>query len=131
MVQPVLDQAIKLQPEAVDWNGLPVWEGMEMGLSPESLGNPGTAKPMKRRLIRQFIAALDKLRKGSLTCVFDATDRIQHMFWRYIEPGHPAARGNDGGEHRDASSSSGRDCLDRHREKLGRTGTNLSLWFEY
>jgi len=36
-----------------------------------------------------------------------------------------------GGEHRDASSSSGRDCLDRHREKLGRTGTNLSLWFEY
>jgi predicted AlkP superfamily phosphohydrolase/phosphomutase len=51
---------------------------------------------------RQFVAALDKLRKGSLVCVFDATDRIQHMFWRYIDPGHPAARGNDGGEHRDA-----------------------------
>ena len=27
---------------------------------------------------------------GSLVCVFDATDRIQHMFWRYIDPAHPA-----------------------------------------
>ena len=51
---------------------------------------------------RQFVAALDRLRKGSLVCVFDATDRIQHMFWRYLEPAHPAARGNDGGEHRNA-----------------------------
>jgi len=38
-----------------------------------------------------FFAALDKLRKGALVCVFDATDRIQHMFWRYLEDGHPAA----------------------------------------
>ena len=38
-----------------------------------------------------FFAGLDKLRKGVLVCVFDATDRIQHMFWRYIEDGHPAA----------------------------------------
>ena len=29
-----------------------------------------------------FFAALDRLRKGALVCVFDATDRIQHMFWR-------------------------------------------------
>jgi predicted AlkP superfamily phosphohydrolase/phosphomutase len=49
-----------------------------------------------------FFAALDRLRKGSLVCVFDATDRIQHMFWRYIEKGHPAARGREGAEHRDA-----------------------------
>ncbi|MCP4659800.1 MAG: nucleotide pyrophosphatase, partial [bacterium] len=27
-----------------------------------------------------FFAALDHLRRGSLVCVFDATDRIQHMF---------------------------------------------------
>ncbi len=39
---------------------------------------------------RMFFAALDRLRKGALVCVFDATDRIQHMFWRYLEPGHPA-----------------------------------------
>ena len=37
-----------------------------------------------------FFAALDRLRRGSLVCVFDATDRIQHMFWRYTEAGHPA-----------------------------------------
>ena len=34
-----------------------------------------------------FFAALDRLRAGSLVCVFDATDRIQHMFWRDIDPG--------------------------------------------
>ena len=49
-----------------------------------------------------FFAGLDRLRKGSLVCVFDATDRIQHMFWRYLEKDHPAARNRDGAEHRDA-----------------------------
>jgi predicted AlkP superfamily phosphohydrolase/phosphomutase len=29
-----------------------------------------------------FSAALDRLREGTLVCVFDATDRVQHMFWR-------------------------------------------------
>ena len=29
-----------------------------------------------------FFAALDRLRGGTLVCVFDATDRVQHMFWR-------------------------------------------------
>ena len=49
-----------------------------------------------------FFAAMDKQREGSLVCVFDGTDRIQHMFWRYIEDGHPAARGKEDAEHRDA-----------------------------
>jgi predicted AlkP superfamily phosphohydrolase/phosphomutase len=39
---------------------------------------------------QMFFAALDNLRAGCLVCVFDATDRIQHMFWRYLEPDHPA-----------------------------------------
>ncbi len=39
-----------------------------------------------------FFAAMDRLRRGSLVCVFDATDRIQHMFWRYIDDGHPATQ---------------------------------------
>jgi predicted AlkP superfamily phosphohydrolase/phosphomutase len=47
-----------------------------------------------------FFSALDRLRQGSLTCVFDATDRIQHMFWRYIEEGHPADNGSTNGDHR-------------------------------
>ena len=45
-----------------------------------------------------FFAALDRLRRGTLVCVFDATDRIQHMFWRYIDKGHPAARERSVGE---------------------------------
>jgi predicted AlkP superfamily phosphohydrolase/phosphomutase len=49
-----------------------------------------------------FFASLDRLDKGSLVCVFDATDRIQHMFWRYIEEGHPAAKGKEDAEHKDA-----------------------------
>ena len=49
-----------------------------------------------------FFAALDRLRQGTLTCVFDATDRIQHMFWRYLEDGHPAARGLEDAEHKNA-----------------------------
>jgi len=49
-----------------------------------------------------FFAALDRLKRGSLVCVFDATDRIQHMFWRYTEQGHPAGAGRDGAQHRDA-----------------------------
>jgi predicted AlkP superfamily phosphohydrolase/phosphomutase len=31
-----------------------------------------------------FFTALDRLRSGTLVCVFDATDRIQHMFWRQL-----------------------------------------------
>jgi predicted AlkP superfamily phosphohydrolase/phosphomutase len=49
-----------------------------------------------------FFAGMDRLRKGTLVCVFDATDRIQHMFWRYLEKDHPAGRGRDTAEHRDA-----------------------------
>lgn len=32
-----------------------------------------------------FFAALDRLRTGTLVTVFDATDRIQHMFWREMD----------------------------------------------
>jgi predicted AlkP superfamily phosphohydrolase/phosphomutase len=49
-----------------------------------------------------FFSALDKLREGTLVTVFDATDRIQHMFWRYLDEDHPAARGNEDAEHRNA-----------------------------
>jgi predicted AlkP superfamily phosphohydrolase/phosphomutase len=49
-----------------------------------------------------FFTGLDRLRKGALVCVFDATDRIQHMFWRYLEKDHPAGRGRETAEHRDA-----------------------------
>jgi predicted AlkP superfamily phosphohydrolase/phosphomutase len=36
--------------------------------------------------------ALEKTKQGLCACVFDTTDRVQHMFWRYLEEDHPAAR---------------------------------------
>jgi predicted AlkP superfamily phosphohydrolase/phosphomutase len=44
---------------------------------------------------KQLFDALDKTRKGFVTVVFDTSDRVSHMFWRYLEPGHPANRGRD------------------------------------
>ena len=39
-----------------------------------------------------FFDALKKVRRGMVVCVFDGPDRIQHMFWRFLENGHPALR---------------------------------------
>ncbi len=36
--------------------------------------------------------AIDKTRKGLVTCVFETTDSIQHMFWRYLDKEHPALK---------------------------------------
>lgn len=60
-----------------------------------------------------FFSALDRLRKGALVCVFDGTDRIQHMFWRYTEKGHPAAHGKEHSPHRNAIEE-----LYRHNDRL-------------
>jgi predicted AlkP superfamily phosphohydrolase/phosphomutase len=46
--------------------------------------------------------AIDKTSRGTVSCVFDITDRVQHMFWRYLEPDHPANAGKDVEKHRDA-----------------------------
>ncbi len=37
-----------------------------------------------------FFDALEKVNRGMVCCVFDGTDRIQHMFWRYTDDEHPA-----------------------------------------
>lgn len=44
---------------------------------------------------RMFFDAMEKTREGVCACVFDASDRIQHMFWRYLEEDHPAPREED------------------------------------
>ncbi len=36
--------------------------------------------------------ALAKTKKGAVICVFETTDSIQHMFWRYLDKSHPALR---------------------------------------
>jgi predicted AlkP superfamily phosphohydrolase/phosphomutase len=45
--------------------------------------------------------ALDKTSRGAVACVFDITDRVQHMFWRCLEDDHPANRGQDLAKFRD------------------------------
>ena len=39
---------------------------------------------------QMFFDSLRCVRKGLVACVFDAPDRIQHMFWRFQDEGHPA-----------------------------------------
>ena len=38
---------------------------------------------------------LKKPERGLCVCVFDTTDRIQHMFMRFITKDHPANSGGD------------------------------------
>ncbi len=42
---------------------------------------------------QMLFTGLGTLRQGSLVCVFDATDRIQHMFWREMEASRDGATG--------------------------------------
>ncbi len=37
-----------------------------------------------------FFDSLDKVSRGLCVVVFDGPDRLQHMFWRDIDPSHPA-----------------------------------------
>ncbi|HLU66268.1 MAG TPA: alkaline phosphatase family protein, partial [Kofleriaceae bacterium] len=37
-----------------------------------------------------FFTMLERTRRGMVACVFDGTDRIQHMFMRYLDDDHPA-----------------------------------------
>ncbi len=50
---------------------------------------------------RMLFDALEKTKQGLCACVFDTTDRVQHMFWRYLEEDHPAAREVPRSERRD------------------------------
>jgi predicted AlkP superfamily phosphohydrolase/phosphomutase len=51
---------------------------------------------------RMFKDALQKTKKGVVTTVFDTTDRVQHMFYRYLDPSHPANEGKDTEVYKDA-----------------------------
>jgi predicted AlkP superfamily phosphohydrolase/phosphomutase len=41
---------------------------------------------------KMFFEMLDRTDRGVLACVFDGTDRLQHMFMRYLDDGHPALK---------------------------------------
>jgi predicted AlkP superfamily phosphohydrolase/phosphomutase len=105
------------------------------------------AYDIDREREQMLFVALDRLRRGTLTCVFDGVDRIQHMFWRYFEKGHPAARGAEGNRHADAIEKiyrRGDELVGKVLDRLGkgdllmvvsdhgfasfRRGVNLNAW---
>lgn len=49
---------------------------------------------------KMLMSALDKTRRGVCVCVFDTPDRIQHMFFRTLEDGHPANAGRETARYR-------------------------------
>jgi len=96
---------------------------------------------------RMFFDAMDKTRRGLVACVFDITDRIQHMFFRHLDEDHPANQGKDNETHRDAIKKlyvDMDDLLGRVMERVGkddvllvmsdhgfkpfRRGVNLNTW---
>jgi predicted AlkP superfamily phosphohydrolase/phosphomutase len=40
-----------------------------------------------------MIYELERFQDGLFYCLFDTPDRVQHLFWRFREPDHPANRG--------------------------------------
>lgn len=41
---------------------------------------------------RMMLLELDRFKEGLFYCLYDTPDRVQHMFWRFLEPSHPANR---------------------------------------
>ena len=70
---------------------------------------------------KMFFNSLRKNRSGLTAVVFDATDRIQHMFMRYLDPSNPSNRGKDTEKHADAIE----DLYVRMDDLLGRVRAEL------
>ncbi len=71
---------------------------------------------------KMLFDALEKNRNGLVVCVFDTTDRIQHMFFRYLNPHHPALKDKDRTEHAGAIEDLYRrmdNLIGRIKERLG------------
>jgi predicted AlkP superfamily phosphohydrolase/phosphomutase len=64
-----------------------------------------------------FLDALDKVPYGLIACVFDGTDRLQHTFWRDIDPQHPARADEDVLKKRDVIA----DLYRRMDDLVGKT----------
>ena len=96
---------------------------------------------------RQLFDALEKTRRGIVVCVFDATDRVQHMFYRYTDPDPRADRPGDreryakvieelyvrmdemlGRIRREIDSESVLVVLSDHGFASFRRGVNLNAW---
>jgi predicted AlkP superfamily phosphohydrolase/phosphomutase len=62
---------------------------------------------------------LSRFDEGLFYCLFDTPDRVQHLFWRYREPDHPAHRGAP------ASSEWSRTIEDQYRRSDAVVGRAL------
>ncbi|MDY0095047.1 MAG: alkaline phosphatase family protein [Candidatus Vecturithrix sp.] len=51
---------------------------------------------------KHLFDSLKKNTEGFVTCVFDTTDRIQHMFFRHLDADHPSNAGKDCDTHKHA-----------------------------
>jgi predicted AlkP superfamily phosphohydrolase/phosphomutase len=56
---------------------------------------------------RMMLLELERFKEGLFYCLYDTPDRVQHMFWRFREPNHPANR-----EHRAAPEY--REVIEEH-----------------
>ncbi len=64
-----------------------------------------------------FFDGLEKVPEGLCVCVFDGTDRMQHMFWRHLDEQHPARPAEALPRHRHAIE----DLYRRMDDVVGRT----------
>jgi len=65
--------------------------------------------------------ALAKTRRGLVVCVFETTDSISHMFWRYLDKGHPALAAGP----KEASAKVIEDLFVRMDDMIGRMRTKM------
>lgn len=97
---------------------------------------------------KMLMDALHNTPRGSVVCVFDTTDRVSHMFYRYFEADHPANAGKDCEwgkdailqtyQKADAMIGRVRERLDARRDRLMvisdhgfcsfQRGVNLNAW---
>ncbi len=96
-----------------------------------------------------FLESVKKLKEGMVCCVFDLSDRLQHMFFRYLDETHAANKDRDVVEHQEALYEMYRE-MDRllaktlkyvdkktalfvisdHGFKSFRTGVDLNAWLK-
>jgi predicted AlkP superfamily phosphohydrolase/phosphomutase len=75
-----------------------------------------------------FFEMLERTPRGLITCVFDGTDRIQHMFMRYLDEAHPAlAHKSETDERRERYRDVIPDTYARMDEMLGRVLDRVDL----